>query len=192
MANFDEIKVGDPHTEVTVADSSGNLYQAGSRVVQTMTPSSVITASAASYKSSIVRVGNIIKTTIVIGLTGLKSIATDLDIIGNTGVSHIGQITAAVNGTIFKGVVGVGAVPVGAAIDIDLYSADEGTGAYDAGIATLVETALVTSGGNHAVGTVKNFTAMPAANQYLYLTSGAATAGTYTSGIFYIEMWGTV
>ncbi|MFA5651215.1 MAG: hypothetical protein WC914_08770 [Proteiniphilum sp.] len=166
--------------------------QAGSQVATTMSPSSVISASAAAYKSSVVRFGNIIKTTIVIDLTGLKSVATDLDIIGDTGVCHIGQVTAAVNGTIFKGQMGCMEVPTTGADDIDLYAATEGTGAYDAGIGTLTETALVTAGGAHAIGTVKPFTALPAANQYLYLTSGEAVAGTYNAGILYIEMWGYV
>jgi hypothetical protein len=193
MTHFKELYVGsDPGSSVQVSDYSGNLFQAGSQIMGTMTPSSVISASAAAYKSSVVRLGNIIKTTIVIGLTGLKSVATDLDIIGDTGVSYIGQITAAVNGTIFKGVMGCGVLPVTGAVDIDLYSATEATGAYDGAIGDLTETALVTSGGNHAVGTVKNFTAVPAADKYLYLTSGAATAGTYTAGVIYIEMWGYV
>jgi hypothetical protein len=155
-----------------------------------MTPSSVISSTAASYKSSIVRLGNIIKTTIVIDLTGLASVATDLDILGATGVCYIGQVTAALNGTIFKGQMGCTVVPATGADDIDLYAATEGTGAYDAGIATLVETALVTSGGAHAIGTVKPFTALPTADKYLYLTSGEAVAGTYTAGTIYIEMWG--
>jgi len=193
MAHFDNIYVGsDPGSPVQVVDESGNLMQAGSQVATTMSPSSVISASAAAYKSSVVRFGNIIKTTIVIDLTGLKSVATDLDIIGDTGVCHIGQVTAAVNGTIFKGQMGCMEVPTTGADDIDLYAATEGTGAYDAGIGTLTETALVTAGGAHAIGTVKPFTALPAANQYLYLTSGEAVAGTYNAGILYIEMWGYV
>ena len=88
---------------------------------------------------------------------------------------------------------GCAIVPTTGADDIDLYSASEATGAYDAGVATLTETALVTSAGAHAIGTVKPFTALPAANEYLYLTSGeAGTVGTYDAGRIYIELWGTV
>lgn len=158
-----------------------------------MTPSAVITASAGSVVSSAVRTGNFIKTTYVIDITGLKSSTTDLDIIGDTGISYLGQLTAAVNGNIFAGQVGCSVVPLTGADDIDLYSAVEGTGAFDAGIATLDETALVTSGGAHAIGTVKPMTALPAADEYLYLTCGeAGTVGTYTAGTLIIELWGTV
>jgi hypothetical protein len=157
-----------------------------------MTPSTVVAASAAAYKSSVMRSGEIIKTTIVIDLTGLKSITTGGDIIGDTGVSHIGQITAAVNGTIFKGQMGCMEVPTTGDDDIDLYSATEGTGAYDGAISGLTSTALVAAGGAHAIGTVKPFTALPTANKYLYLTTGDTTAGTYDAGIIYFEMWGYV
>ena len=144
-------------------------------------------------QTSVVRTGDIIKTTIAIDLTGAKSSTTDLDIIGNSGVSYIAQITTAVNGVIYKGQVSCGEVPAGGADDIDLYSATEATGAFDGGIAALAETALVTSGGAHAVGTIKNLTALPAADEYLYLTCGeAGTPGTYTAGRLFIELWGTV
>ena len=160
--------------------------------VRRMTPAPVIASSAAAYESTVVRSGDIIKTTIVLDLTGLKSTATNKDIIGDTGVSHIGQITAAVNGTIFKGQMGCMEVPVAGDDDIDLYSADEGTGAYDADGSGLTETVLVTAGGAHAIGTVKPFTALPVANEYLYLVTGDTTGGTYSAGIIYIEMWGYV
>lgn len=73
---------------------------------ETVTPSTVITATVASFTSAIIQTGNIIKTTMVIDLTGAKSVATDGDIIGDTGVCYIGQITTAANGVIFAGQVG--------------------------------------------------------------------------------------
>lgn len=136
------------------------------------------------------RTGGMRKTEIIIDLTDTKSVATDLDIIGVSGVSYIGQITAAVNGTIIMGTMTCLEVPVDGAVDIDFYSAVENTGAYDGLVTSLTETALVTAGGNWTLGLVKPLTGLPAANEYLYLTSGAATAGTYTAGKFLIEMWG--
>lgn len=172
---------------VLLSDESANLTAAG------MTPSAVITASAASVVTSAVRTGNFIKTTVVIDLTGLKSSTTDLDIIGDTGVSYLGQITDAVNGSIYAGQVGCSVVPLTGADDIDLYSAVEATGAFDADVTTLDETALMTSGGAHAIGTVKPLTALPAADEYLYMTCGeAGTPGTYTAGTLIYEFWGTV
>ena len=172
---------------VLLGKENTNITPAG------MTPSAVITASAASVITSAVRTGNFIKTTVVIDITGLKSSTTDLDIIGDTGVSFLGQITDAVNGSIFAGQVGCSIAPTTGADDIDLYSAVEATGAFDAGIATLDETALMTAAGAHAIGTVKPLTALPTADEYLYMTCGeAGTPGTYDAGTLVVELWGTV
>jgi hypothetical protein len=144
------------------------------------------------YKSSVEKVGGLILTRIYIDLTGLASSTTDLDIIGQgASAAHIGQITAAKNGTIEAIRMTCLELPAGGADDIDLYAATEATGVFDAAISTLVETALITSGGAWASGTVKASTAVPAADQYLYLTGGeAGTAASYTAGKFLIELFG--
>lgn len=144
------------------------------------------------YRSSVERLGGIYKTSILIDLTGLASSTTDLDIIGvGSSAAHIGQITTASNGTILAIRMTCLELPAGGADDIDLYAATEGTGVFDAGIGTLVETALITSGAAWASGTVKASTEVPAASQYLYLTGGeAGTAATYTAGKFLIELYG--
>lgn len=144
------------------------------------------------YKSSVQKTGGLIHTKIYIDLTGLASSTTDLDIIGvGASAAHIGQITAAKNGTIEAIRMTCLELPAGGADDIDLYSATEATGVFDAGIGTLAETALITAGGAWANGTVKGSTAVPAADEYLYLTGGeAGTAATYTAGKFLIELFG--
>ncbi len=144
------------------------------------------------FKSSVVRVGDIIKTSILIDLTGLSSSTTDLDIIGQgTDPAYLGQVTAARNGTILSGRMTCLEVPAGGADDIDLYSASEATGVFDGKIADLTETALVTSGGAWTLGGVKALSAVPAANKYLYLTGGEdGTAAAYTAGKFLIELDG--
>ena len=184
-----QLKVDGTDMTATVAE----INSAADNSVQAalVTPSSVITASAASIQTAVIRTGDIIKTTMVIDLTGLKSITTNGDIIGDTGICFIGQVTTAINGVIFAGQVGCSIVPTTGDDDIDLYSATEGTGAYDGAIGDLTETAIMTAGGAHAIGTVKPFTAVPAADQYLYLTTGDTTAGTYDAGTLIIEMWGT-
>lgn len=143
-------------------------------------------------KHSVVKYGGIIRTSILIDLTGLASSTTDLDIIGVAGGgAHIGQITAARNGTILTGRMTCLEVPAGGADDIDFYSATVSTGAFDAGIAALTETALITAGEAWALGAVKVIAAMPPADGYLYLTGGeAGTAATYTAGKFLIELEG--
>lgn len=144
------------------------------------------------FKSSVQRVGGIIKTSLLIDLTGLASSTTDLDIIGvGATAAYLGQITAAKNGTILTGRMTCLEVPAGGADDIDLYAATEATGVFDAGIGTLAETALITAGGAWTLGLTKGFSGIPAANQYLYLCGGEAAAnGTYTAGKFLIELEG--
>lgn len=144
------------------------------------------------YKSSVTKHGGIISTKILIDLTGLSSSTTDLDIIGQGAVAaHLGQITAARNGTILTGRVTCLEAPVGGVTDIDLYSATEATGVFDGGIAALTETALLTSGAAWTLDRTVSLSAMPAAAQYLYLTGGAAgTAAAYTAGKFLIELEG--
>lgn len=144
------------------------------------------------YKSFVVKQGTIIKTEILIDLTGAQSSTTDLDIIGDSGVSYIGQITAAINGTIWHGQMTCVETPAGGADDIDLYSAVEDTGAFDGDIASLDETALITSGAAWTASVTQKIMAnLPTADEYLYLTSGeAGTAAAYSAGRLLIELWG--
>ena len=146
------------------------------------------------FKTGVSTSGGIITTTMMIDLTGLASSTTDLDIIGQgTNPAYLGQILAADNGTLFSGWVTCLETPAGGVTDIDLYSATEATGVFDGGIAALVETAILTKGGawSAAPQTQTALTAIPAANQYLYLTCGTlGTAATYTAGKFLITFLG--
>lgn len=148
------------------------------------------------YESSVTRNGSEIVTVIDIDLTGLAGTATDLDIIGLAagGAANIGQITDAVNGVIYGGTVECLEAPVGGVTDIDVYAATVGTGAFDVGIATLVETVVVTSGAAWTLGRVLGTAADGvAANAYLYMTCGeAAAGGTFTAGRFRITLYGRV
>lgn len=165
--------------------------QAGTGETTDMLPGASITDAAASFGGTVRRIGDIIETVIAIDLTGLRSTAAG-DIIGDDGSSeyaHIGQITAALNGTIFAGKIECLEAPTGGDPDIDLYSATEATGAEDAAISGLTETQLVDSG-DHTAGSVKLLTAFPAADQYLYLVAGATTDADYTAGLLIITLYG--
>ncbi len=161
-------------------------------VMAVLAGAGITDGSGTIYKTSVVKAGGIIKTSILLDLTGLGSSTTDLDIIGTgASVAHIGQITAANNGTLLTGRVTCLEVPAGGVDDIDLYSATEGTGVFDGAVTDLTEAAIVTSGAAWTLGAVKVFGAIPAADQYLYLAGGAAgTPGTYTAGKFLIEIEG--
>lgn len=145
------------------------------------------------YKQGVIKVGQLFLTTIYIDLTGLDAIATDGDIIGNsTNPAHLGRITAAINGTIESMRVTCEEAPAGASADIDVFRATVATGKLDDAISGVTGQAVaITAGGAWANGTVKCATAVPAANDYLYLCNGAgANSGTYTAGKFRIELLG--
>lgn len=176
----------------TIAATAAEINQACDQSAQAMACAAGFLGTGTIYKAGATKVGDVFKTNIIIDLTGAQSAATDLDIIGNAAASHIGQLTAALNGTtVLMGIMTCLEVPIGGAIDIDLYKATVGTGAYDAAVTGLAgQGVLITSGGNWTLGLVKSMTGTPAANDYMYLTSGAATGGVYTAGKFLIEIWG--
>jgi len=147
----------------------------------------------AVYKSSIQKVGDLFITRILLDLTGTASSTTDLDVIGVAGGGcHIGQITALQNGTVYGIRMTCLEAPAGGVTDIDLYSADEATLAFDSAISAATgEVALITAGGAWAATTTRGNTDVPVANQYLYLLGGAGgTAAAYTAGKFLIELFG--
>jgi len=193
---------GNPHLNgaVVYADESGTTVSAtefaklddATAILATEAGEGVTGGTGTVYKTSVQKVGGLILTRIYIDLTGLGSSTTDLDIIGTgSSAAHIGKITAAKNGTIEAIRMTCLELPAGGVTDIDLYTANEATGVFDAGVGTLTETALITAGGAWANGTTKGSVAVPAAGDYLYLTGGAGgTAGTYTAGKFLIELYG--
>lgn len=183
--------------EFVVADGGKITIESGGELdIESLTngdPGAGISGGTGTvFKSSVQRVGDIIKTSILIDLTGLASSTTDLDIIGQgTDPAYLGQITAAKNGTILTGRMTCLEVPTGGVVDIDLYSATAATGVFDGAIGDLTETAIITAGGNWTLALVKAIGAVPAANSYLYLTGGAGgTAAPYTAGKFLIELEG--
>ena len=132
---------------------------------------------------------NLVKTTIMIDLTGLQSTAAG-DIIGKNGagIAYIAQVTTANQGVVFGVSMSCYETPAGGDPDINLHSADEGTGVEDTAIGDLTET-LIINGGDAAAGT-RTAGGTIAADQYLYLTAGATTDGAYTAGRLVIEILG--
>jgi hypothetical protein len=147
------------------------------------------------YRTSVIREGGIIVTRILIDLTGLHSEAADGDIIGVDGSAnpaHIGQITAAQNGTILGGIMRCLEVPAGGDPNIALYSAAEGTGVEDGAIGSLTETVIFDPNADWTIDMSRSITGIPAADSYLYLVQGDATGtdADYTAGKFLIELYG--
>lgn len=176
-----------------ITASTAELNTLDNPVLATEAGAGVTGGTGTVYASSVRKVGGIYYTKILIDLTGLTSADSDLDVIGiedTAEVCHIGQVTAARNGTIFGGMMTCLEVPA-SLDDIDLYSATVGTAVYEDLITDLTETALVTSGGSWTAGEVLPLTGTPAAGSYLYLTNGAAdTPDVFTAGKFLIELVG--
>ncbi len=146
-------------------------------------------------KSCVERKGGIIKTTILINITGLGSSTTDGDIIGKAGGNAaITEITAAINGTIVGGTMTCLIAPTTGVTDINVYKAAEGTAteAFDYAISSATETIILDRAAAWTVGDIKPFTAFPDATKpFVYLTNGAAgTVGDYATGTFLIELIG--
>ena len=176
-------------TQSSINSSGVSSFDANTLSVEAGT--GITTGSGTLYRSSVQRVGGIITTRILIDLTGLRSTG-GADIIGVNGtalVCHIGQITAAQNGTILTGSMECFEAPAGGDPDINIHSATEGTGVEDAAISTLDETLLVNAG-DATLGSKVFFAAVPAADEFLYLTTGAATDADYTAGKLFIELMG--
>ena len=171
--------------------SSAGVSSFDANTMATEAGTDITTGTGTIYRSSVQRVGGIITTRILIDLTGLRSTGSG-DIIGVNGTSlvcHIGQITAARNGTILTGSMECFEAPAGGDPDINVHSATEGTGVEDGAIADLTETLLVNAG-DATLGSKVYFTAVPAADSFLYLTTGDATDADYTAGKLFIELMG--
>lgn len=161
-----------------------------------MTPGTGIsTGTGTICNHSVSRVGELIKTEILVDLTGLNSGGTAGDVIGKDGGTancHIGQITNAINGTIIAGRVHCLKAPLGGDPDVDFWgSVDEATLAQDTAISAATGEEQLTNHGDWSANDIDEFNNMPDADGYLYMACGDATDADYTAGIFLIEMWGT-
>tara|TARA_R100000231_G_scaffold135426_3_gene109840 strand:- start:147 stop:767 length:621 start_codon:yes stop_codon:yes gene_type:complete len=169
----------------------------GDKMATEATASAGIEGTAAVYVTQVNRLKsdvdtnvNIVKTTIMIDLTGLKDGDTAGDIIGKdgSGVAFIGKVTTANQGTVFGVTMTCVETPAGGSTDIDLFSATEGTGVNDTAIGDLTETQIINAGAASA-GTVVAGGDI-AADQFLYLVSQGTGDATYTAGRFLIEITG--
>ena len=134
-------------------------------------------------KSDVTTNVNIVKTSIMIDLTGLRDGGT-----AGSGVAYIGQVTTANQGVVFGVTMTCVETPGGGGADIDLYSATEGTGVNDTAIGDLTETQIINAGAASAGTMVAGGDI--AADQYLYLVGQGTGHAAYTSGRFLIEILG--
>ena len=179
------------------ANTGAITITSGNKMAVEAVGSAGIEGTAAVYVSQVERFKsdtstnvNIVKTTIMIDLTGLKDGGTAGDIIGKdgSGVAYIGQVTTANQGSVFGVTMQCVEAPAGGSADIDLFSATEGTGVNDTAIGDLTETQIINAG-TQAAGTLTAGGDI-AADQFLYLVSQGTGDATYTAGRFLIEITG--
>ena len=188
-------------TENTTIDSSGNVSAGGTlsvtgrstltgNTIATTAGTGITTGTGTVYEAGVIKIGEVFHTTILLDLTGLASSGSG-DIIGkdSTANSHIGQITAAVNGTVLGGKLTCLEAPAGGDPDINLWYADEATGTEDAAVTGLTNQVQICNSGDLALNSVVSL-ATVAADKYLYMATGAATDGDYSAGKLLIEFWG--
>ena len=188
-------------TDNTTIDSSGNISGGGTlsvtgrstltgNTIATTAGTGITTGTGTVYQAGVIKIGEVFHTTILLDLTGLASSGSG-DIIGkdSTANSHIGQITAAVNGTVLGGKLTCLEAPAGGDPDINLWYADEATGTEDAAVTSLTNQVQICDSGDLALNSVVSL-ATVAADKYLYMATGAATNADYTAGKLLIEFWG--
>ena len=189
-------------TNKATIDSSGNTSLSGTlgvtgrstltgNTIATTAGTGITTGTGTVYAASVIKTGGIFHTKILIDLTGLASSGSG-DIIGKaaTANSHIGQITAAVNGTVLGGKLTCLEAPAGGDPDINLWYADEATGTEDAAITGLTNQVQMCDSGDLALNSVISIPTPPAADKYIYMVTGAATDADYTAGKLLIEFFG--
>ncbi len=171
---------------------------AASRLPSMVPGSGIRTAAGAGAETfcagSVVSSGGVVKTQVLIDLTGLNS-STAGDIIGINSAAncYLFRWLTSVNGTWVGGKITCLEAPTGGEPDIDVFAANESTGTEDAAVSGLTETSLQDSGADYTLGLEKYFTAGPTNGQYIYLvSSGGGDNATYTAGKFLIELYGKV
>ena len=152
-------------------------------------------ASGFKFNSSKSYHGLFFHAEILMDITDLSSTADDGDVIGNgtdakCWVYQVGTATNHQRGSFLDvaGTVTCLQAPAGGDTDIDFYEDTLSTraGGYDISGADKI----LNKGGAWAAGDVIPITAPPS-NSYVYMASGGgSSAGTYTAGIFLIELYG--
>lgn len=181
----------DPKRIGNARDDRGRPYR---ETLSVPAGTGITTGTDTVYKNSIERRGDLIITRLYVDIDGLTSAAAG-DIIGVNDASscHIGRIVTADCGTIVSTTMQCLETPAGGEPDIDLYAAVESTGAENAAISTLDETAIIEAGVDWTqVLAPRSSGVVIPANSYLYLVaSGGGDAAEYTAGKFLITIVGT-
>ena len=148
---------------------------------------------AVSPTINVSRIGRDIVTEVFIdiGAGSIVSSGVAGDVIGEDGVANafVTQITTAINGLVYAGEIVCLEVPTTGDPDINVAADTSGTVAEDAGGMDHV----LANCGTHTLAVRNEFTIPSGGIQddFIYLTHGGTTAGTYDAGKFLLRFFGT-
>ncbi len=197
VAKLTELHIGSTGAEVEVTATPAELNQLDGNILADMTPGTGIsTGTGTICEHRVTKIGGLFKTEILLDITGLNEAGTAADVVGKDGAAancHLGQITAAVNGTIKAGRITCIEAPGTAHGDLDFYGTiTEDSLAQDTAISAATGEQLLVDHGAWSAEEVDIMTTLPGVG-YLYLATGAGADGgddDYDAGIFLIELWG--
>ena len=183
--------------KVRYTPAKGLVQSAGSGfeiIVGTTVAAGAGTSTKDGLVTTVEEVNNVIVTTILVDIDGLFSGTQANGVIGNTGgaaASHLGQITTAVNGLIYKAEISCLEAPTGGGADIDL-SFNTSNLAQNANGASGSPVTLNTA--QLAIGEYFDSTGVTLtanlADHYIYLLDVGTSAAEYTAGKFVIRLYG--
>ena len=187
---------GTSTSAITLVSDAGGIMLSGTKGVKSKIANGIAAGGGIDAVSPEIQVGKYngeIVTTIFIDI-GAGSIVSGTDtgdVIGEDGVAnaYVTQITSAKNGIVYKGEIVCLEVPTTGDPDINVAANSSGTIAEDAGGEGQH---VLANCGTHTLALKTDFT-IPAGgiqDDFIYLTHGGTTAGTYDAGKFYIRFYG--
>ena len=183
-------------SKALILDASGHLAS-GALIASDggMAAGTGVTTAAGGFSyHRVTKIGDLFKTEILFDITGLNDGDTAADVVGKDGDTvncHLGQINAAINGTIIAGRMTCLEVPATGHVDLDLWTANEGDLAQDVAISTATGEVQLVQAASWADGDMIPLDAFPPDEDYLILVTGTQGSDKdYTGGQFLIELWG--
>ena len=197
---------GVSETAASSATAKMTLGSAGDLEINSGTATAKGAGFVGTVTSHISKVNGVIESVFLVDIQGLRghdggSSQGPGQILGDddnrSNAAFFTQITTAVNGVVFMVEMACIETPTGGDPDIDLVTATENNLGQGTGIATATETSIIVPNANWGLGSRDRMNNIPGqaknlVNNYLYLTTGAATSNDadYSAGKYMIKLYG--